>query len=252
MKTIGIIPARYASTRFPGKPLAQLAGRPIIQHVYERVLQASSIDRAVIATDDERIAEAARRFGAEVAMTAADHPSGTDRCAEVAAALPAGSIVVNIQGDEPFISPRQIDRVVAPLVENHLPISTLAKRIQQREALFNSNVVKVVVGKEGRALYFSRSAIPHLRGIPPEQWLQHAVFLKHIGLYGFQRDSLLEIVALPRGQYEQAESLEQLRWLEAGYPIQVLETTEETLGIDTPEDLERAAVIYQNENPNTL
>ncbi|HKK79671.1 MAG TPA: 3-deoxy-manno-octulosonate cytidylyltransferase [Phaeodactylibacter sp.] len=251
MKTVGIIPARYASTRFPGKPLAQLAGRPIIQHVYERVLQASSIDRAVIATDDERIAEAARRFGAEVAMTAADHPSGTDRCAEVAAGLPAESIVVNVQGDEPFISPRQIDRVVTPLVENNLPISTLAKRIQQREALFNSNVVKVVVGKKGRALYFSRSTIPHLRGIPPEQWLEHAVFLKHIGLYGFQRDSLLEVVSLPRGQYEQAESLEQLRWLEAGYPIHVLETTEETLGIDTPEDLEKAAVIYQNQNPNT-
>ena len=251
MKTVGIIPARYASTRFPGKPLAQLAGRPIIQHVYERVLQASSIDHAVIATDDERIAEAARRFGAEVAMTAADHPSGTDRCAEVAAGLPAESIVVNIQGDEPFISPWQIDQVVAPLAGNNLPISTLAKRIQQREALFNSNVVKVVVGKEGRALYFSRSAIPHLRGIPPEQWLEHAVFLKHIGLYGFRRDSLLEVVALPRGQYEQAESLEQLRWLEAGYPVHVLETQEETIGIDTPEDLEKAAVIYQNENPNT-
>jgi len=252
MKTVGIIPARYASTRFPGKPLAQLAGRPVIQHVHERVLQASSIDRAIIATDDDRIAAAARRFGAEVAMTAPTHPSGTDRCAEVAADLPAGTVVVNIQGDEPFIQPRQIDSVARPLLEQNQSISTLAKRIQHQETLFNSNVVKVVVGKGGRALYFSRSAIPYLRGIPPEQWLQHAVFLKHIGLYGFQRETLLEVVKLPRGRYEQAESLEQLRWLEAGYPIQVLETEQETIGIDTPEDLERAAAIYRNENPNTL
>lgn len=252
MKTVGIIPARYASTRFPGKPLAQLGGRPIIQHVHERVQQASSIDQAIIATDDERIAAAANAFGAAVVMTHADHPSGTDRCAEVAATLPADCIVVNIQGDEPFVSPEQIDLVVAPLLAESTEISTLAKRIQQQEALFNSNVVKVVVGSEGQALYFSRSTIPHLRDIPPEQWLEHGVFLKHIGLYGFKRESLLELVALPRGRYERAESLEQLRWLEAGYSIKVLETTLETIGIDTPEDLEKAAVIYRKENPDAL
>jgi 3-deoxy-manno-octulosonate cytidylyltransferase (CMP-KDO synthetase) len=252
MKTVGIIPARFASTRFPGKPLAMLGGRPIIQHVYERVLQARLIDQAIIATDDERIAEAARAFGAEVAMTSDQHPSGTDRCAEVATSLPADSIVVNIQGDEPFIAPAQIDRVIAPLKAGQSPISTLAKRIQQEEELFNSNVVKVVFGSKGQAMYFSRSTIPHLRGIAPEQWLANGVFFKHIGLYGFTQPTLMELVKLPQGQYELAESLEQLRWLEAGFPIQVIETAEETIGIDTPEDLDRAARLYENENPDAL
>lgn len=252
MKTVGIIPARFASTRFPGKPLAMLGGRTIIQHVYERVLQARSIDQAIIATEDERIAEAAQAFGAQVAMTSDQHPSGTDRCAEVAADLPADSIVVNIQGDEPFIAPEQIDQVIAPLKAGQSPISTLAKRIQQEEELFNSNVVKLVFGANGQAMYFSRSTIPHLRGVAPEQWLANGVFFKHIGLYGFTQPTLMKLVSLPRGQYEQAESLEQLRWLEAGFPIHVMETSFETIGIDRPEDLERATMIYNNENPDAI
>jgi len=252
MKTVGIIPARFASTRFPGKPLALLGGRPVIQHVYERVLQARWIDQAIIATDDERIAKAARAFGAKVAMTSDQHLSGTDRCAEVAADLPPDSLVVNIQGDEPFIAPEQIDRVITPLKAGQSPISTLAKRIQQEEELFNSNVVKVVFGSKGQAMYFSRSTIPHLRDMAPEQWLANGVFFKHIGFYGFTQPTLMKLVGLPRGRYEQAESLEQLRWLEAGFPIQVMETDEETIGIDTPEDLERAAKWYNNENPDAL
>jgi len=243
MQTIGIIPARYGSTRFPGKPLAKLRGKPMVQHVYERARLARCIDKVIIATDDSRIAEAAGAFGAEVAMTDAAHCSGTDRCAEVAERLPAGCLVLNIQGDEPFIAPEQIDLVAEPLRQPGAAISTLCKKIASEEELFDPNVVKVVLSQSGRALYFSRSTLPHLRGIPPEQWLQAGVFLKHIGLYGFQREALLEVATLPPGRYEQAESLEQLRWLEAGYPIQVRETELETVGIDTPEDLKRVGEL---------
>ncbi|MEQ8705881.1 MAG: 3-deoxy-manno-octulosonate cytidylyltransferase [Phaeodactylibacter sp.] len=242
MKSIAVIPARYASTRFPGKPLALLRGKTVLQHVYERAQRARQIDEVCIATDDERIMEAAARFGAKAVMTDPGHRSGTDRCAEVVLQYPEDSIVINIQGDEPFIDPAQIDGVAAPLLgSNPAQISTLVVRLRDAEALHNPNVVKAVKAASGKALYFSRSPIPFLRGVPPEQWMDHGVFFKHLGIYGFQRSVLLEVAQLPPGNYEQMESLEQLRWLEAGYHIHVGTTNTETIGIDTPEDLEAAA-----------
>lgn len=241
MKSIAIIPARYGSTRFPGKPLAELAGKPILQHVYERVRQAACISEVYIATDDQRIEDRAHAFGAEVVMTDPAHHSGTDRCAEVADGLPGDYIVVNIQGDEPFIDPRQIDQVSSLLCDQDaVGISTLARRLTDVDAIANPNIVKVVMNAAGRALYFSRSPIPFLREVPREQWVGQGVFFKHLGIYGFRRQVLLDIAHLPPGRYEQLERLEQLRWLEAGYAIQVGETDQETLGIDTPQDLERA------------
>ncbi len=241
MKSIAIIPARYGSTRFPGKPLAELAGKPIIQHVYERAERAQSISEVYIATDDRRIEERARAFGATVVMTDPAHRSGTDRCAEVANGLPGDFLVVNIQGDEPFIDPRQIDQVSQLLRQQEdAGVSTLARRLTDADAIANPNIVKVVTNTAGQALYFSRSPIPFLRGVPREQWVEHGVFFKHLGIYGFRRQVLLAIASLPPGRYEQLEHLEQLRWLEAGYAIQVGETTQETIGIDTPQDLEKA------------
>jgi 3-deoxy-manno-octulosonate cytidylyltransferase (CMP-KDO synthetase) len=239
MKIIGIIPARFASTRFPGKPLADIGGKTLIQRVYEQAVQAQSLAAVVVATDDERIFSHVRSFGGQAVMTSPEHPSGTDRCAEAAAAFPDAGGVLNIQGDEPFIAPAQIDLVAAPLVAGR-PISTLAKRLEQAEELHNPNVVKVVWNERQEALYFSRSAIPYQRGLPSEQWLAHGAFYKHIGIYGFQRQTLLALTSLPPSRLERMEALEQLRWLEAGYPIHVGITTQETIGVDTPEDLERA------------
>lgn len=249
MKSIAVIPARYASTRFPGKPLALLGGKPVIQHVYERAQKARQIDEVCIATDDERILEAAARFGGKAVLTDASHLSGTDRCAEVALQYPEDSLIVNIQGDEPFIDPAQIDLVVAPLMGDHpADISTLVVRLSDAEALHNPNVVKAVKSVTGQALYFSRSPIPYLRGVPPEQWMEQGVFFKHLGIYGFQRSVLLEVAQLPPGHYEQMESLEQLRWLEAGYRIHIGTTQTETVGIDTPEDLEAAERLWKESN----
>lgn len=252
MQTIGIIPARYQSFRFPGKPLALLAGKPVLQHVYERARSAAALDEVLIATDDERIADCARAFGARVAMTSALHLSGTDRCAEAAQQLPAGSLVINVQGDEPFIDPQQIEQVVAALSGAQAAgISTLAKRIADPESLFSPDVVKAVFAQNGAALYFSRAPIPHLRGLPLEQWMETGVFFQHIGIYGFRRETLLKLAKLPPGRYEQLESLEQLRWLEAGYSIQVAETSAQTIGIDTPEDLQRAEKLWaENQKAN--
>lgn len=252
MQTIGIIPARYQSSRFPGKPLALLAGKPVLQHVYERARSAAALDEVIIATDDERIADCARAFGARVAMTSDHHLSGTDRCAEAALQLPAGSLVINVQGDEPFIDPQQIEQVVAALSGAQAAgISTLAKRIVDPQALFSPDVVKAVFAQSGAALYFSRAPIPHLRGLPREQWMETGVFFQHIGIYGFRRETLLELAGLPPGRYEQLESLEQLRWLEAGYAIQVAETSAQTIGIDTPEDLQRAEKLWaENQKAN--
>jgi 3-deoxy-manno-octulosonate cytidylyltransferase (CMP-KDO synthetase) len=241
MKTIGIIPARYASTRFPGKPLEMLEGKSMIQRVYEQTLKARRIDEAIVATDDKRIFEHVRHFGGLVSMTSASHRSGTDRCAEVAARIDEADIIVNVQGDEPFIDPEQIDKVVEPIARrSEIQISTLAKKITSVEALQNPNVVKLVMNRVQEAMYFSRSAIPYVRGLAPEQWLANGVFYKHIGLYGFRAEALQEISKLEPSPYEQLESLEQLRWLDAGFRIFVNITELETIGIDTPEDLERA------------
>ncbi len=243
MKFIAIIPARYASTRFPGKPLAMLGGKPIIQRVCE---QARAVfDRVLVATDDTRIAECVDNFGGKAVMTRPDHRSGTDRCFE--AYEKAGEdcdVVVNVQGDEPFIAPQQLKAVchcfdnpatdIATLVMPFAPTATW-------DEITNPNSPKVVVGAGGRALYFSRSVIPYIRGSEHTEWPRRHTFFKHIGLYAYRSEVLKRLTALPPSPLEMAESLEQLRWLEAGYTITTAETHTATIGIDTPADLERAA-----------
>lgn len=238
-KVIAIIPARFASTRFPGKPLVDLGGKPMIQRTYERVIAVKGWQRVVIATDDLQIKEASEAFGAEVIMTRADHVSGTDRCAEVLSKLGSDfDYVVNIQGDEPFIEPAQLLELAEGFKTN-APILTLIKHINDVDTLFSVNTPKVVVNQRGEALYFSRQTIPHLRGIPEQAWLASHRFYKHIGLYAYRADILIELSHLKPSPLELAESLEQLRWLENGYTIQTIETQFETMGIDTPDDLEK-------------
>ncbi len=236
MKTLGIVPARYASTRFPGKPLANINGKSMLQRVYERAQLTTLLDDVIIATDDYQIFDHAMRFKANVIMTDPNHPSGTDRCAEVAKFLKQYDLIVNIQGDEPFIEPASIDLVVE-LLQKQAPIATLAKQIDSRADLENPNVVKITFDDNRKALNFSRQPIPELAGVPLNQALKNGIFYKHIGLYGYNRATLLEITALPQSPREKAESLEQLRWLEAGYPIFVNFTQAKTMSIDTPEDL---------------
>ncbi|MEM6318728.1 MAG: 3-deoxy-manno-octulosonate cytidylyltransferase [Bacteroidota bacterium] len=240
MKALGIIPARYASQRFPGKPLVKINGVSMIQRVVQQAQKATSLQRICVATDDERIFQHVQSFGGTVFMTQSDHLSGTDRCAEVANYFPDVETVINIQGDEPFIAPSQIDQLVQALsTDTTVNIVTLAKKIDNSADLFSPNIVKVVYSKQNLVHYFSRQPVPHVRGIPKENWLQRATFYKHIGLYGFRRNTLLEITQLPPSTLEKVESLEQLRWLENGHSIGVRETTLETIGIDTPEDLEK-------------
>lgn len=212
----------------------------MIQRVFEQVSRAQAVDAVVVATDDERIARHVEAFGGRARLTRPEHPSGTDRCAEVAGELTEYDLVVNVQGDEPFIDPAQIDEVIRPLLSGAAAITTLARPIARSEELFNENVVKVVCDQKQHALYFSRSPIPYLRGAPREEWLNRMLFYKHLGIYGFRRTTLLDLTRLSPSRYEQAEALEQLRWLEAGYRITVGITEGESLGIDTPEDLERA------------
>jgi len=235
-RVLGVIPARLASTRFPAKALAPLHGKPILQHVWERSSQARYLSHLLIATDDETIASTARRFGATVRMTSPDHPSGTDRVAEAASAFDY-PVIVNIQGDEPLIDPAAIDAaVIAMLDDDEAPMATLSKRIEDVSEVTNPNVVKVVTDRAGRAIYFSRSPIPYDRG-------GGAHYFKHIGLYVYRRQFLLDYPALPVGPLEQAEKLEQLRALENGFKIKVAETEYESLGVDTPEDLTRVEQI---------
>jgi len=238
---LGIIPARFASTRFPGKPLVDINGKTMIRRVYEQADKSAGVDRVVVATDDERIFEHVRAFGGTVMYTRSEHPSGTDRCAEVARKFPEASIILNIQGDEPFIQPQQIELLIQTLERSpRLSIATLAKKIDHQEDLFNPNVVKTVFSAKQGALYFSRQAIPFLRGVDPVNWLSSPQgFYKHIGLYGFRRSALLRVARLHPTPLERAESLEQLRWLENGLRIAVGITDMETVGIDTPEDLLR-------------
>ena len=242
MKFIGIIPARYASTRFPGKPLAILGGRTVIQRVYE---QATAIlDEAYVATDDERIFQAVEQFGGRAIMTRADHKSGTDRIEEAAEKIGTqADVIINIQGDEPFIQKSQIETLMHLFDEPSTQIGTLGKRFESIEAAMNPNSPKIVTDKRGFALYFSRSIIPYVRGKEQAEWLQHFPYLKHLGLYAYRREVLQEVTQLPQSPLEIAESLEQLRWLENGYRIRVGLTDVETVGIDTPEDLQRAEVF---------
>ena len=242
MKVIAIIPARYASTRFPGKPLAILGGKTVIRRVWEQVSRV--IDDVAVATDDRRIAEAVEAFGGRAVITSPDHRSGTDRCYE-AYCLIGGEydVVVNVQGDEPFISPSQIRALTACFDDESTDIATLVKPFAPSdgiEALENPNSPKVVIDNESRAIYFSRSVIPYLRGVERSEWLARHTFYKHIGMYAFRRDALREVTSLPQSSLERAESLEQLRWLQNGYKIGVGITDIETVGIDTPEDLARA------------
>lgn len=247
MSTLAVIPARYASTRFPGKPLVDIGGKSMLQRVYEQVLKSEQVERCIIATDDDRIFKHARSIGAEVMMTSPNHKTGTDRVWEVVRLNPSFEVVVNVQGDEPFINPKQIDQVILNLKNDaSAQISTLAKLIESEGDLFNSTVVKLTFDKYGRALYFSRSTIPHLRNVETSEWLKEGVFYKHIGLYGFKTKVLEQISQLEQSQLEKLESLEQLRWLEEGYFIKVRVTEYEAIGIDTPEDLEKAKAYLNN------
>jgi 3-deoxy-manno-octulosonate cytidylyltransferase (CMP-KDO synthetase) len=236
---LAVIPARWASTRFPGKALTNIAGKSMIQRVLEQVNQSTKVDRVVVATDDDRIFNHVRDIGGEVMMTSTEHPSGTDRCAEVARQFPEATYILNVQGDEPFIQPQQIDLLADTLIQNpHAAIATLAKKIDRADFLSNPNVVKLVFSEKVGAIYFSRHPIPFVRGVNQENWLGKQDFYKHIGLYGFRREALLEIADLSPTPLEIAESLEQLRWLEHGFRIAVGITEWETIGVDTPEDLE--------------
>jgi len=237
MKIVGIIPARYASTRFPGKPLALIAGKPLLQHVIAQCQKAKSLSEIIVATDDSRIAEVAQKF-CRVEMTSPAHPSGTDRIAEVAGKIPCDA-VVNIQGDEPMIEPAVIDSVAGALADCEM--STAATRIKNPAELDNPNVVKVVVNAAGRALYFSRRTIPYLREAasrPVSEQLAAFPFLKHLGIYGYRRETLLRLVKFPVSPLENAEKLEQLRALENNIPIAVVQVTYDSVGVDTPEDVE--------------
>ncbi|HBL76563.1 MAG: 3-deoxy-manno-octulosonate cytidylyltransferase [Bacteroidetes bacterium GWF2_42_66] len=244
MKFIGIIPARYQSTRFPGKPLVLLNNKPVIQWVYENV--SKILDDVWVATDDERIFRAVESFGGRAVYTSADHQSGTDRCAEAARKISetmAFDVVVNIQGDEPFIRTEQIERICSCFDSKEVEIATLIKPVTDLTELHNPNRPKVVVNKNMEALLFSRSTIPYVRGSKPEEWLGKTQFFSHIGMYAYRADILQELTKLLVGKLEQAESLEQLRWLENGYRIKTAITEFETIGIDTPEDLAAAQAM---------
>lgn len=248
MKVIAIIPARYASTRFPGKPLAMLAGKPVIQHVYEQVKKV--LPEAWVATDDDRIFNAVKLFGGEAVMTRADHKSGTDRIEEAAEKIGTGAdVIINIQGDEPFIQPSQIETICRQFDNESTQIATLGKPFTSMDAVENTNSPKIVIDNNGFALYFSRSVIPFMRGIDRAQWLDHYPYVKHLGIYAYRRKVLQEITKLPQSPLEKAESLEQLRWLQNGYRIRVGITNVETVGIDTPDDLKRAEDFIKSRKP---
>jgi 3-deoxy-manno-octulosonate cytidylyltransferase (CMP-KDO synthetase) len=240
-KILGVIPARIASSRFPGKVLSQIASKTMLEHVYERASQARYLTSTMIATDDAQVAEVARNFGARVRMTRPDHVSGTDRVAEVASAENC-DIIVNIQGDEPLIDPAAIDAAILPMVhDEEILMATLEKRIEDASEITNPNVVKVVTDRAGDAIYFSRCPIPFYR----DRGSGAGPYFKHVGLYVYRRDFLLAYPELPVGPLEQAERLEQLRALENGYHIRVVETEYESLGVDTPEDLKRVKHLFE-------
>ena len=242
MKFIGIIPARYGSSRFPGKPLADMAGKPMIQRVYEQVKKA--IDEVWVATDDERILQIVEKFGGKAVLTSPEHKSGTDRCNEAYSKIGNGfDVIINIQGDEPFIQPQQIETLKSCFDSKETELATLVKPFKKEdgfEVLFNPNSPKVVLNKNSEAIYFSRSIIPYIRDAHHTEWLDKHIFYKHIGMYAYRADVLKKITLLPQSSLELAESLEQLRWIENGYKIKVGLTHIETIGIDTPEDMEKA------------
>lgn len=247
MKFIAIIPARYASTRFPGKPLADMGGKPMIQRVYEQVKRA--IHDVWVATDDSRIFETVKAFGGKAVMTSTDHRSGTDRIQEAYSKIGEDfDVVINVQGDEPFIQPEQIESLKECFDSKDVELATLVKPFKKEDGfdvLFNPNSPKVVINKENEAIYFSRSIVPYVRDAHHTEWLDKHTFYKHIGMYAYRVDVLKEITQLPQSSLEKAESLEQLRWIENGYRIRVGYTDVETIGIDTPEDMERAIKLLK-------
>ena len=261
MKFIAIIPARYASTRFPGKPLAMLGGKTVIQRVYEQAV--SVVGEAYVATDDERIYQAVESFDGRAVMTRNDHKSGTDRIEEAMEKIEERgarneergtrneereeTVVINVQGDEPFIQRSQIETLCHLFDAPETQIGTLGKRFESMEAVTNPNSPKIVTDVNGFALYFSRSVIPYVRGKETSEWLTQFPYLKHLGIYAYRREVLAEITRLPQSPLEMAESLEQLRWLQNGYRIRVGETDVETVGIDTPEDLQRAEEFLKSQ-----
>jgi 3-deoxy-manno-octulosonate cytidylyltransferase (CMP-KDO synthetase) len=248
MKFLAIIPARYASTRFPAKPLALLGGKPVIQHVYERVSQL--LDNVVVATDDQRIYDAVTQFGGRVVMTSTEHRTGTDRCLEAYNNIALESdVVINVQGDEPFIASEQIKLLMQCFDNPQTDIATLIKPFPSGtpfDIISNPNTPKAIINPQGQAVYFSRSVIPYLRGKEKDDWTSLHTYYKHIGIYAYRVDVLRKITQMPQTQLELAESLEQLRWLENGLTIQTAVTHIETIGIDTPEDLQKAEKYLQN------
>lgn len=244
MRVLAAVPARFASTRFPGKPLALLGGRPVVQWVWDGLARMSELSAVAVATDDERIAETVRGFGGRVVMTSPAHRSGTDRCGEVLRKLEDEGeqydVVVNVQGDEPFVRPDQLQSLIASFEDSYTQIATLKTTIRGNEELMSPNNVKVICNPQGRAVYFSRQPIPYLRGVEVGEWLGRQAYYKHIGVYAFRAETLKEVVKLPQSPLELSESLEQLRWLENGYAIRVVETESANIGIDTPEDLAEA------------
>lgn len=246
MRILGIIPARYESSRFPGKPLIDINGKSMIQRVYDQALKSTKLNEVVVATDDERILQHVISFGGRAILTASHHQSGTDRCAEVAQKLPGFDIFINIQGDEPFIDPIQIDLVCNCFVNANTKLATLVKKITDLAELNNVNSPKVILDTNSEAIYFSRTIIPFLRNIEPSQWLNNHTFYKHIGIYGYNAETLKAITLLKVSSLEKAEALEQLRWIENGYKIKVAITDIETQAIDTPGDLERLLIQLKN------
>ena len=248
MKSIGIIPSRYASTRFPGKPLTIIKGKTMIQRVYEQVVKSKKLSTIFVATDDIRIYDHVNSFGGNVLMTDSKHTNGTTRCNQVISILENTGehfeIAVNIQGDEPYINPEQIDSVISLFENDNVQIGTLAKKITTSDELFDSNVVKVVLNNQNNALLFSRHPIPLLRDIKNEKWLNNFEFLKHIGIYAYKTSVLKNIANMPAGKLEQAEKLEQLRWLENRISISVNITDYESIAIDTPDDLLKLETKY--------
>lgn len=246
MRLLGVIPSRYASSRFPGKPLIDMLGKSMLQRVYEQVSKAKSLTKVVVATDDERIFDHVKNFGGEVCMTSTNHPSGTDRCQEAYLSTKDHfDFVVNIQGDEPFIDPNQID-LLCSSIESTTELATLIQKIATLEQLHSPGEAKVVLNKNKEAIYFSRSPIPFVQKIDPKDWLNHATFYRHVGLYAYRTDVLEKITKLQQSPLEKAESLEQLRWIENGFKIKTIETEmEESICIDTPEDLQKALEILR-------
>lgn len=251
MKVVGIIPARYNSTRFPGKPLAMIKGKTMIRRVCEQGWK-SKLDAVVVATDDVRIADEVMGFGGQYVLTDPNHRSGTDRCREALDLLENQyDAVVNIQGDEPFIDPMQINQVIELISRDDVRLASLAKRIEDEDELFSPNTVKVVMDNEDNALYFSRHPIPFMRNLDREEWLRQGVFFKHIGIYAYKSETLRQIAAMPPATLENAESLEQLRWLGNGLRIRIGVSHTENISVDTPSDLERVMQFIQKQTLET-